>query len=117
MAPARYPANHIRSRIWDPLARVFNAWGLDRPLWGTDWTRAYAVVNYEQAVESFLKTDRLPLSAADALWASSAFLCPADYPNNGRSTDSSIAYGAAVKTDALGRCCPPTQDTELVAFD
>ena len=45
--------------IWDPLARVFDAWGFDRCLWGTDWTRAYAVVNYEQAVEPFLKTDRL----------------------------------------------------------
>ena len=45
--------------IWDPLARVFDAWGLDRCLWGTDWTRAYAVVNYEQAVEPFRKTDRL----------------------------------------------------------
>jgi predicted TIM-barrel fold metal-dependent hydrolase len=45
--------------IWDPLERVFDAWGFDRCLWGTDWTRAYAVVNYEQAVEPFLKTDRL----------------------------------------------------------
>jgi len=45
--------------IWDPLARVFDAWGLDRCLWGTDWTRAFAVVNYEQAVESFRLTDRL----------------------------------------------------------
>jgi predicted TIM-barrel fold metal-dependent hydrolase len=45
--------------IWDPLARVFDAWGFERCLWGTDWTRAYAVVNYEQAVEPFLKTDRL----------------------------------------------------------
>ena len=45
--------------IWDPLARVFDAWGFDRCLWGTDWTRAFAVVNYEQAVESFLKTGRL----------------------------------------------------------
>ncbi len=45
--------------IWEPLGRVFDAWGLDRCLWGTDWTRAYAVVNYEQAVEPFLKTDRL----------------------------------------------------------
>jgi predicted TIM-barrel fold metal-dependent hydrolase len=45
--------------IWDPLARVFDAWGLDRCLWGTDWTRAFAVVNYGQAVEPFLKTDRL----------------------------------------------------------
>jgi L-fuconolactonase len=26
---------------------------------GTDWTRAFAVVNYEQAVEPFLATDRL----------------------------------------------------------
>jgi hypothetical protein len=45
--------------IWDPLARVFDAWGFDRCLWGTDWTRAYAVVNYEQAVVPSLKTDRL----------------------------------------------------------
>jgi L-fuconolactonase len=45
--------------IWDPLARVFDAWGLDRCLWGTDWTRAFAVVNYEQAVEPFRRTDRL----------------------------------------------------------
>jgi Amidohydrolase len=45
--------------IWDPLARVFDAWGFERCLWGTDWTRAYAVVNYEQAIEPFLKTDRL----------------------------------------------------------
>jgi predicted TIM-barrel fold metal-dependent hydrolase len=45
--------------IWDPLARVFDAWGFDRCLWGTDWTRAYAVVNYERAVEPFFKTDRL----------------------------------------------------------
>ena len=48
--------------IWDPLARIFDAWGFDRCLWGTDWTRAFAVVNYEQAVEPFLKTDRLSTS-------------------------------------------------------
>ncbi len=45
--------------IWDPLARVFDAWGFERCLWGTDWTRANAVVNYEQAVEPFRLTDRL----------------------------------------------------------
>ncbi|MEN3379901.1 MAG: L-fuconolactonase [Hyphomicrobiales bacterium] len=45
--------------IWDPLARVFDTWGFDRCLWGTDWTRAFAVVRYEQAVEPFLKTDLL----------------------------------------------------------
>jgi hypothetical protein len=32
---------------------VFDAWGFDRCLWGTDWTRAFAVVNYEQAIEPF----------------------------------------------------------------
>ena len=45
--------------IWDPLTRIFDAWGFDRCLWGTDWTRAFAVVNYEQAVQPFIKTDRL----------------------------------------------------------
>jgi predicted TIM-barrel fold metal-dependent hydrolase len=50
-----YPFNDI----WDPLARVFDAWGFERCLWGTDWTRAFAVVNYEQAVRPFLETRRL----------------------------------------------------------
>jgi len=45
--------------IWDPLARVFDAWGFDRCLWGTDWTRAAAVLTYEQGVEPFRLTDRL----------------------------------------------------------
>ena len=45
--------------IWDPLARVFDAWGMDRCLWGTDWTRAAAVVTYPQGVEPFRLTDRL----------------------------------------------------------
>ena len=53
--------------IWDPLARVFDAWGLDRCLWGTDWTRAFAVVNYEQAVEPFLATGRLNAAERDML--------------------------------------------------
>jgi L-fuconolactonase len=45
--------------IWDPLARIFDAWGFARCLWGTDWTRAFAVVNYQQAVKPFLETKRL----------------------------------------------------------
>ncbi len=45
--------------IWDPLARLFDAWGFERCLWGTDWTRAYAVVSYEHSVRPFLETDRL----------------------------------------------------------
>ena len=50
-----YPFNDI----WDPLKRVFDAWGFERCLWGTDWTRAFAVVNYEQAVKPFLETKHL----------------------------------------------------------
>ena len=46
-------------KTWHPLACVFEAWGFDCCLWGTDWTRAFAVVNYEQAVEPFRLTDRL----------------------------------------------------------
>jgi predicted TIM-barrel fold metal-dependent hydrolase len=53
-----YPFNDI----WDPLARVFDAWGFERCLWGTDWTRAFAVVNYEQAVKPFVETKRLSKS-------------------------------------------------------
>ena len=45
--------------IWDPVRRILDAWGVERCLWGTDWTRAFAVVNYEQAVKPFLETDRL----------------------------------------------------------
>jgi predicted TIM-barrel fold metal-dependent hydrolase len=45
--------------IWDPLARVFDAWGMDRCLWGTDWTRAFAVINYQQGVGPFLETNRI----------------------------------------------------------
>jgi predicted TIM-barrel fold metal-dependent hydrolase len=45
--------------IWDPLGRIFDAFGLDRCLWGTDWTRAVALLTYAQGVESFRVTDRL----------------------------------------------------------
>jgi predicted TIM-barrel fold metal-dependent hydrolase len=45
--------------IWDPLAQIYESWGFDRCLWGTDWTRAFALVNYEQAVEPFRQTARL----------------------------------------------------------
>ncbi|MBR0681317.1 amidohydrolase [Roseomonas eburnea] len=45
--------------IWDPLARIFDAFGLDRCMWGTDWTRAVALLTYAQGVEAFRVTDRL----------------------------------------------------------
>jgi predicted TIM-barrel fold metal-dependent hydrolase len=32
--------------LWEPLGRIFDAFGLDRCLWGTDWTRAVALLTY-----------------------------------------------------------------------
>ncbi|HEV2301594.1 MAG TPA: amidohydrolase family protein [Stellaceae bacterium] len=45
--------------IWDPLGRIFDAFGFDRCMWGTDWTRAVKLLTYEEGVEAFRVTDRL----------------------------------------------------------
>jgi L-fuconolactonase len=45
--------------IWEPLGRIFEAFGFDRCLWGTDWTRALELLSYEQGVEAFRVTDQL----------------------------------------------------------
>ena len=45
--------------IWDPLGRIFDAFTLDRCMWGTDWTRAVALLTYKEGVDSFRVTDRL----------------------------------------------------------
>src|SRR6516165_3319847 len=42
--------------LWDPLGRIFDAFGFDRCLWGTDWTRAVGLLTYEQGVEAFRVT-------------------------------------------------------------
>jgi predicted TIM-barrel fold metal-dependent hydrolase len=49
--------------IWDPLFRIFDAFGFGRCLWGTDWTRAVGMLTYKEGVEAFRVTDRL--SAGD----------------------------------------------------
>jgi len=45
--------------LWDPLCRIFDAFGFDRCMWGTDWTRAVSLLTYEQGVEAFRIADRL----------------------------------------------------------
>lgn len=45
--------------IWDPLRRIFDAFGIERCLWGTDWTRATNLLTYAQGVEPFRLTDRV----------------------------------------------------------
>jgi L-fuconolactonase len=57
--------------IWDPLARVFDAFGFNRCMWGTDWTRAAGVLTYKQGVDSFRATDRLSASDRAALMGDS----------------------------------------------
>ena len=53
--------------IWDPLARIFDAFGFERCMWGTDWTRAIALLTYQQGVDAFRVTDRLSDSDRAAL--------------------------------------------------
>jgi predicted TIM-barrel fold metal-dependent hydrolase len=57
--------------IWDPLGRIFEAFGFNRCLWGTDWTRAVKLLTYEQGVEAFRVADRLSDSDRAALMGGS----------------------------------------------
>ena len=53
--------------IWEPLGKVFEAFGFARCLWDTDWTRAVGLLNYEQGVEAFRVMDQLSDSERSAL--------------------------------------------------
>jgi predicted TIM-barrel fold metal-dependent hydrolase len=63
LSHAPYPYDDI----WDPLGQIFDAFGIDRCLWGTDWTRATNLLTYSQGVEPFRLTDRLSDSDRAAL--------------------------------------------------
>jgi predicted TIM-barrel fold metal-dependent hydrolase len=45
--------------IWEPVLRIIDAFGLDRCMWGTDWTRTIGMLTYEQGVAPFRETTRL----------------------------------------------------------
>jgi L-fuconolactonase len=53
--------------IWNPVGRIIDAYGLDRCMWGTDWTRAVAFLTYRQGVDAFRASDRLSESDKAAL--------------------------------------------------
>jgi L-fuconolactonase len=57
--------------LWAPLWRVFDAFGLERCLWGTDWTRAVKLVTYQEGVDAFRSTERLSDSDKVALMGAS----------------------------------------------
>jgi predicted TIM-barrel fold metal-dependent hydrolase len=45
--------------IWAPVLRIIDAFGVDRCMWGTDWTRTSGMLTYEQGVAPFRETTRL----------------------------------------------------------
>jgi L-fuconolactonase len=48
--------------IWDPVCRVIDAFGIDRCMWGTDWTRAVKFLTYAQGIDAFRATDHISSS-------------------------------------------------------
>ena len=57
--------------IWEPLGKIFNAFGLDRCIWGTDWTRAVEFLTYQEGVDAFRVTDSLSDSERQILMGGS----------------------------------------------
>ena len=53
--------------LWNPLRRIFDAFGFDRCMWGTDWTRAVGFLTYEQGVEAFRASNNLSAGEKTAL--------------------------------------------------
>ncbi len=53
--------------IWDPVLKIIDAFGVDRCMWGTDWTRATELLTYQQGVQPFRVTNRLSDSDRAAL--------------------------------------------------
>ena len=45
--------------IWGPLARIIDAFGVNRCMWGTDWTRSLKLLTYKQQVDTYLQSPRL----------------------------------------------------------
>ncbi|HST80647.1 MAG TPA: amidohydrolase family protein [Kineosporiaceae bacterium] len=49
--------------LWQPVGRVIDAFGVDRCMWGSDWTRATLFLTYEQSLSAY--SDHWPMSVAD----------------------------------------------------
>ena len=60
--PSTYHPGLLLGAVIGALARegrIFETYGLDRCMWGTDWTRATNLLTFEQGVEAFRVTDAL----------------------------------------------------------
>lgn len=51
----KFPYKDIRA----PVSRIIDSFGLDRCMWGTDWTRAVNVLTYKEGVDAFRAKDWL----------------------------------------------------------
>ena len=58
-----FPYADIRA----PVMRIIEAFGIERCLWGTDWTRATRLLTYRQGVEAFRLMDELSASERELL--------------------------------------------------
>lgn len=45
--------------LWAPLGRLFDAYGFERCLWGTDWTRAVELLTFRDGVDAFRLAEEL----------------------------------------------------------
>lgn len=45
--------------LWPPLHRILDQFGVERVLWGSDWTRATQTGSYEQGLQFITDTDEL----------------------------------------------------------
>ena len=57
--------------IWEPLRRLFDAYGIERCMWGTDWTRTVGLLTYKQGVDAFRVTGELSEAERAALMGGS----------------------------------------------
>lgn len=54
--------------LWPRIHSVIDAFGLDRVMWGSDWTRVLSVNTYAQDAIAFLETDELSASDKEKLF-------------------------------------------------
>jgi len=45
--------------IWTSLRKIIDTFGLERCMWGTDWTRAVKILSYQQGVDAFRLTNQI----------------------------------------------------------
>lgn len=65
--------------IWPHVSKTIESFGLDRCMWGTDWTRAIKMVSFHDAVAAFCDTDKLSDSDKSTLMGGSLrriYRCP-----------------------------------------